>query len=291
MRTALLAVTSCLSCAVEHPPVAEQSRPDIVLTGTTTDCIPSFRVLVRGVNVMAFDPVRHPGILKLLRAMDSVDVNVDGNWPKQEALYSQVLKLADTATALSRDTSEAGGVFSLRSPSRDSILLFAYADDEDFYYEYKMVGGQTSSNISIDMAGCNLPPDAPVFVPPPDTSPVLSVGLTCTPDTLRQGDTLSLVMPVPHGQQLALTQPDGTWFYLIQPGPLTPPNYSAVPSDSFRTMSTYRIPTNFRWRPFVSGRDTLEAVFAEPGKYTVFMGEQLASDHAPPFAKCQVTFK
>jgi len=286
----VVAMLACAACVAEKPPAAISPPQDVVISGATTDCIPSFRVLVSGVHIMAFDPVRHPEILKLLRAMDSVDVNVDGNWPKREAMYSQVLKLADSATALSRDTSEAGGAFSLRSPSRDSILLFAYADHEDFYYEYKMVGGQTSSNINIDMAGCNLPPDAPVFVPPPDTSPVLSVGLTCAPDTLRQGDTLSLVMPVPHGQFLAVEQPSGTWFYIIHPPGYSNPDYSAVPSASFREMASYRLPTDIRALPRVHGRDTLEAVFNEPGKYTILMGEQLATDHGPPTANCKIAF-
>src|SRR5688500_2540729 len=133
----VVAMLACAACVAEKPPAAISPPQDVVISGAITDCFQSFRVLPQGVNVMAFDPVRNPEMLKLLRAMDSIDVNVSGNWPKQEALYSQVLKLTNTATALSRDTSEAGGAFSLRSPSRDSILLFAYADHEDFYYEYK----------------------------------------------------------------------------------------------------------------------------------------------------------
>ena len=288
MRNAVIAILTCLACVAEKPRAISQPQ-EVVLSGTATDCEDRARILVSEVRVGAFDPDRNPGMLKLLRAMDSVDANKEGGMQKLGDMYAEVLRFADTATAFSRDTSEVGGGFTLRSPSRDSVLLIAYGEVEDdtFYYEYEMVGAQTSSQITLDMSNCNLAPDAPLYVHPSDSVPVLEVGLKCAPDTLRQGDTLSLVMPVPHGQELAVLNPSGKWFYLIQR------NLSAahrvIRSDSFRTIATFRIPADVR--ALVAGGGTLEPVFADSGKYHIFMGEQLSSNKGETIAGCMFTFK
>lgn len=116
--------------------------------------------------------------------------------------------------------------------------------------------------------------------------------LTCTPETLRADDTLTLTMSVPHGQYLAVTEPGGTWFYLVYPQlQAGSPHSSLVPSDAFRTMASYPIPVDVRARPRVYGKTLPEAVFVQPGRYRVRIGENLPSDYGPPVTDCYVTYR
>lgn len=125
-----------------------------------------------------------------------------------------------------------------------------------------------------------------------ETPPATASELACAPDTLRSGDTLTLTMSVPHGQYLAVTQPGGSWFYLVSPQLLAgSPHSSLVPSDVFRTMASYRIPVDVRARPRVYGKTLPEAVFVQPGRYRVRIGENLPSDYGPPVTDCYVTYR
>jgi hypothetical protein len=115
--------------------------------------------------------------------------------------------------------------------------------------------------------------------------------MTCTPTTLRAGDTLTLNMPVPHGQYLAVSVPDGRFFFLVSEQLLDAAYFwSLVPAEAFRTIPTFRIPTDVRARPSVYGRTLREAVFVEPGTYRITMGENLSTDYGPPVASCDVVF-
>jgi hypothetical protein len=115
--------------------------------------------------------------------------------------------------------------------------------------------------------------------------------MTCRPTALRAGDTLTLNMPVPHGQYLAVSAPDRTYFLLVSEQ-VTDTAYfwSLVPADAFRTMPTFRIPTDVRAKPFVAGRTSPEPVFVESGTYRITMGENLLTDYGPPVASCDVVF-
>lgn len=115
-----------------------------------------------------------------------------------------------------------------------------------------------------------------------------STSLECTPKVLVHRDTITLRMEVPHGEYLGVTQPNGTPFYLINPHPGKPPDFSLVPSDTFTTMPTIRLATDVRAKPLVYGRDTLETVFHEPGTYVVEIGSNLQSDLGSQIHKCTV---
>jgi hypothetical protein len=117
-----------------------------------------------------------------------------------------------------------------------------------------------------------------------------SISLGCTPKTFGPRDTLTFRMETPHGHEMAVTTPDKTWYqFVYRPG--TPKeNYSLAPSETFKTMSTLKVPANIRMPPAVYGRDTPEVVFDRPGQYVVVMGENLHSDYTERPYICRITF-
>lgn len=116
--------------------------------------------------------------------------------------------------------------------------------------------------------------------------------LSCTPDVVRPRDTLTLRMKTPHGDYLAAKAPDGTFFYLVYPQLGEPSRkYSLVPSESFKQISTLRLPADVRAAPRVYGRDTiLETVFSQSGVYVLTVGENLPSDFSSNVSDCRVRF-
>ena len=115
--------------------------------------------------------------------------------------------------------------------------------------------------------------------------------LSCEPDTLFRGDTLRLEMATPHGGQLAVIDPDGTYFFLIYQRPM-PEKPSLMPADEFVGRELLLIPTaETTAAPWVSGRERNELVFTRPGRYTVLLADNLETD-APryPLYRCGVTY-
>jgi hypothetical protein len=126
------------------------------------------------------------------------------------------------------------------------------------------------------------------------TAPLSSVvqPITCTPNTFGHGDTLTLRMGIPHGDELAIHAPNRTVYSLVYPQWGRPTrNYSLIPADEFRGIASLPLPGDVRAIPLVKGRDTiLEPVFGEAGKYLIVMGENLASDYSNRSTYCTVTF-
>lgn len=133
-------------------------------------------------------------------------------------------------------------------------------------------------------------PAPPTAVTASDSSVVQPI--TCTPNTFGLGDTLTLGMGTPHGDELTIHAPNRTVYSLVYPQWGKPRrNYSLIPSEEFRKIATLRLPGDVRAIPLVKGRDTiLEPVFIEPGKYLIVMGENLASDYSNRSSYCTVTF-
>lgn len=116
--------------------------------------------------------------------------------------------------------------------------------------------------------------------------------LRCGPESLHVRDTLTLTMQVPHGPYLAVTTPDRLMYFLIRPDFGDSVRFrSLVPSDSFRTMNSYRIPATIRAKPWVYGRESLEAVFEQPGIYRIQVGENLETDYGPLPTECRIVYQ
>lgn len=114
------------------------------------------------------------------------------------------------------------------------------------------------------------------------------VGLVCTPTVATLKDTITLRIETPHGEYLTVTQPDNTEFYLSYPGPRESRNFYLVPADSFAQMPTIRFRANVSSRPRIYGRDTLEPVFAKPGKYVLTIGHKLESEQSSQIHRCTI---
>lgn len=119
-----------------------------------------------------------------------------------------------------------------------------------------------------------------------------SVPLACNPTTFTDGDTLTLRMATPHGHYLWITRSDQPSYVIVYPPEQKmKAGHSLVPSDEFAQMSTMRLPSDLQAYPYVYGRDTiLEGVFSEPGKYTLQVGDNFATDGGTAPPSCSLTF-
>jgi len=125
-----------------------------------------------------------------------------------------------------------------------------------------------------------------------DTAILNGADLTCVPGTLRANDTLTLRMETPHGDYLTATQPDKTLFFIVYPRFDDPSRkFSLMPSEEFKTTASLRLPATFRAKPWIYGRDSTETFFSRPGKYVLWVGENLESDINRHAVKCEVVFQ
>lgn len=113
-------------------------------------------------------------------------------------------------------------------------------------------------------------------------------GLQCSPPVFSLKDTITLRMEYPHGEYLMVSQPDSTPFFLVYPDTTEPRNFFLVPADRFVTMPAIRFRADVKSLPRVYGRDTLETVFAKPGKYVVTIGHRLETEAASDVYKCTI---
>lgn len=144
-------------------------------------------------------------------------------------------------------------------------------------------------------------PSRPETVAAATASPLLPVQvgdtsaprtLTCTPNKLGPGDTVTLRMSIPHGDYLRITTPRGNVHFVVYPQFGQPSRrFSLVPSDSFRNLATIRLPADLRAKGYATSRDTiLQTVFSKTGKYELLIGENLESDRSEDLRTCSVTF-
>lgn len=118
-----------------------------------------------------------------------------------------------------------------------------------------------------------------------------STVFSCTPKSLRPGDTLTFRMRTPHRVYVSVKAPGDVWYHVVWPQARGRKDYSVVPAESFQDVGSLKIATDLRLPPAIYGRDTIpEAVFSRPGEYLVSMLENGGSDYGPPPFICSVTF-
>jgi hypothetical protein len=133
------------------------AAPPLILSGTTQSCVGGTPVIVVGVgkvSVTAFNKSKVPTLVTLLRTMDTTSASTEAAMTNFVAKYRQMVSLTNTSTAIARVTSDSSGKFSVSTSPVDSVLIVAYADNEDqpVYYSYKMIGGRASSSFVLDMS-------------------------------------------------------------------------------------------------------------------------------------------
>lgn len=133
------------------------SAAPIVLSGTTQSCVggrPTIVVGVGKVNVSAFNKTKVSSLVTLLRTMDTTAASTGTGMTNFVTKYRQMVSLTSTSTAIARVTSDSSGKFSFSTSPVDTVLVVAYADNQDqpVFYNYAMIGGRASSSFTIDMS-------------------------------------------------------------------------------------------------------------------------------------------
>ena len=129
----------------------------VVITGTTQSCVggrPVITVGEGGVRVSLFNKTKVATLVTLLRTMDTTPASSGAAMTNFVTKYRQMISLTNTSAAIARVTSDSSGKFTVNTSPVDSVLIVAYADNEDepIYYSYKMIGGRASSSTLLDMS-------------------------------------------------------------------------------------------------------------------------------------------
>jgi len=112
--------------------------------------------------------------------------------------------------------------------------------------------------------------------------------LKCSPKIVNIGGEVVLTLGPNHGNELAIyRESEELWLFLVVGSP--PEGMSSLmPPKEFASVSTVAIgatTTGFRW-DVVGGN---EVVFKKPGKYTVYVSENLESEYGG--YKCELLVK
>jgi hypothetical protein len=108
----------------------------------------------------------------------------------------------------------------------------------------------------------------------------------CAPRIFTPADTLTLRIAVPHGEWLTVRRPDETTFNIVSPATPGEPNYSIMPSDSFRGRLITRFSGDIRSRALAAGHENVEPIFGESGRYTFLVGENLQGNRGRDVREC-----
>lgn len=113
----------------------------------------------------------------------------------------------------------------------------------------------------------------------------------CSPENLASGDVLRLEFPIPHGQELAIVDPEGTFFFVAYKNldtrsPLRP----RISSQEFAKLSFLEFAVDtLTAHPWVARATQYRRVFSVSGDYVIRVGDVLESD-ASHVLECTVTF-
>lgn len=109
---------------------------------------------------------------------------------------------------------------------------------------------------------------------------------------VRAHDTLTIRMPQPHGQYLAIRYPDRHFYYVVYPTSGVPGRVSLMESTAFRSLNEIRlIVAETKGTPWVYQRDVPEALLTKPGNYRIMVNDNMGSDveSSIPSYSCEVT--
>lgn len=114
--------------------------------------------------------------------------------------------------------------------------------------------------------------------------------LTCTPDTLRPGQSLSIQLPADPGEDLAVVDPNGTVYLAYRAGTAHP---QLLPAPSSPKLSG---PASLRWsvdslemKPYAYDARAAMIVFRQAGTYDIRLGTNVATASTPRY-HCSVHY-
>jgi hypothetical protein len=126
------------------------------------------------------------------------------------------------------------------------------------------------------------------------STPASSDVLSCHPQVLTSGDTLTLRLGSDHPAELGIRGPDGTWFFLVyeRSDAMAPGLRPLMDKKSFRNARTLALPVaTARGSAWVAGRDQNEPIFRVVGEYEIVLTDVLESDAGFSTFRCKVRFK
>lgn len=100
--------------------------------------------------------------------------------------------------------------------------------------------------------------------------------LSCSPSVAKVGSTLNLRLAAGHGRELAVHRiADNVWFFLVVSGS-SPGEPQLMSVDTFAAARSVAVPATVLSIP--SGKQSPERVFSGPGKYEVYVSDNLESE-------------
>ena len=99
-------------------------------------------------------------------------------------------------------------------------------------------------------------------------------------------------MPVPHGEYLGITYPNGDFYFVVYPTRGVANRISLLDSKKFRSLDIVRLVVGeTKGTPWIAHREIPEALFRKVGKYRIAVGDDMETDYATsslPTYSCQV---
>jgi hypothetical protein len=117
----------------------------------------------------------------------------------------------------------------------------------------------------------------------------------CSLLKLYRGETLTLRLPVPHGADLAVVGPDGTYLFIAFSEPnKRSPVQPIIDEETFRNMTQVRlVTTNAKGVPWVLEKKPSGAtrrIFTKTGRYRVLLSQALETEDPILDASCEVDY-
>jgi hypothetical protein len=112
--------------------------------------------------------------------------------------------------------------------------------------------------------------------------------LSCSPKTLRAGQSLVLTLGPGHGKEMAIRRiKDRSWYSVISYGPAEPGDIKPpLTSEEFAVARRLEIPSTAK--ALLDGGRGVAPIFSKPGRYTVYVSDNLDSED--PGYRCEFTF-
>jgi hypothetical protein len=112
---------------------------------------------------------------------------------------------------------------------------------------------------------------------PPTLSIVDPRVLTCTPATLKSGQSLTLTLGPYHGKELAVQGPGKAQIYFLVVTDPPKGDPQLMSTKEFKAAKTVVIPPDYSARPWIANGG-IEKVFSTPGTYRIMVSEVLESE-------------
>jgi len=104
--------------------------------------------------------------------------------------------------------------------------------------------------------------------------------LSCTPNRLGPADTLTIKMPVPHFQELAVYhQKSRSWWFLVYwPDPSMVGAKPIISREEFITTPLVKLKVKEAKGTLWTGNTKSDQIFVQPGTYSIFLSDNLESE-------------